>query len=136
MIYLLDTNICIYLMSSKKGFSDSVRDRFRAFNSKDIRLSSITSAELYYGAAKSKIPEKSKQIVDIFLSPFEIVEFDEDDSIEYGKLKGELEKKGTPIGILDNMIAAQALTRGFILVTNNVNEFKRIPNINLENWVE
>jgi tRNA(fMet)-specific endonuclease VapC len=135
-MYLLDTNICIYLMSNKKGFSDTVRERFRMFNSKDIRISSITSAELYYGAAKSIMPLASKQKVDIFLAPFEIIEFGEDDSVEYGKLKGALEQKGTPIGILDNMIAVQALTRSLTLVTNNEKEFKRIPNLKLENWVE
>jgi tRNA(fMet)-specific endonuclease VapC len=135
-MYLLDTNICIYLMSNKKGFSDAVRERFRMFNSKDICISSITSAELYYGAAKSMVPDASKQKVDIFLTPFEIIGFGEDDSVEYGKLKGTLEQKGTPIGILDNMIAAQALVRGFTLVTNNTRKFERIPHLKLENWVE
>jgi tRNA(fMet)-specific endonuclease VapC len=135
-MYLLDTNICIYLMSNKKGFSDAVRERFRMFNSKDLRISSITSAELYYGAAKSMMPDASKQKVDMFLTPFEIIEFGEDDSVEYGKLKRTLEQKGTPIGILDNMIAAQALVRDLTVITNNKKEFKRVPNLKVENWVE
>jgi tRNA(fMet)-specific endonuclease VapC len=123
-------------MSNKKGFSDAVRERFRMFNSKDIRISSITSAELYYGAATSMMPDASKQKVDIFLTPFEIIEFNESDSVEYGKLKGILEQQGTPIGILDNMIAAQALVRDFKLVTNNTREYERISHLKLENWVE
>jgi tRNA(fMet)-specific endonuclease VapC len=123
-------------MSNKKGFSNSVRERFQKFSNKDLRVSSITSAELYYGVAKSRVPDTSKQKVDFFLTPFEIIEFDEEDSIEYGRIKGKLEQKGTPIGILDNMIAAQAFVRGYTLVTNNVREFKRIPNLKLENWVK
>ena len=132
MEYLLDTNICIYIIKKKPL---SVFERFKNTIAGSICISSITVAELQYGIMKSSIPEKNQEALDKFLIPLEILDFDFKATIEYGKIRADLEKKGMPIGPLDTLIASHALSLGLILVTNNEKEFERIAGLKIENWV-
>ena len=132
-MYLLDTNICIYLIKQK--FID-LQKRIEKEVPYKISISSITVAELEFGISKSLYPEKNKAALLEFLSPFEIIPFTELDCEAYGIIRAYLNKRGTPIGPYDLQIAAQCLSRNFVLVTNNTKEFKRVPNLKFENWVE
>jgi tRNA(fMet)-specific endonuclease VapC len=132
MGYLLDTNICIYIIKKKP---DSVLKRLLQIPLGQIGISSISIAELDYGARKSSNPEKNLSALNQFLIPFEIFGFDYNATLEYGKIRSTLEKKGTPIGPLDTLIAAHAQSLQYILVTNNEAEFRRIEGLQIENWV-
>lgn len=101
----------------------------------DLKLSSITVAELYYGAEKSRAKKKNWAILDNFTAAFEIIPFDAVCGKIYANIRASLEKSGTPIGPMDLLIAAICLHNNFILVTNNTNEFRRIKKIKLENWL-
>ncbi len=133
MKYLLDTNICIYIIKKKPG---QVLKRFTSLAVGDIGISAITLAELQFGIMKSSNPQKNREALDKFLTPLEILDFGYHASIEYGKIRAALEKKGTPIGPLDTMIASHAKSLGLTLVTNNVREFKRVTGLEIENWVD
>lgn len=132
MKYLLDTNICIYIIKKKPP---EVLQRFNSFPVGEIGLSSITVAELKYGVQKSQQQDRNEKALEKFLIPLEIVNFDYKASIVYGKIRAELESRGTPIGPLDNLIAAHALSLNVTLVTNNSREFQRIPDLNVIDWV-
>jgi tRNA(fMet)-specific endonuclease VapC len=132
MKYMLDTNICIYII---KAHPVSVLKRFNMFSIGDICISSVTMAELRYGVEKSQQPEKNKLALEKFTVPLEIMPFDADVTYYYGSMRVYLEKKGTPIGPLDLMIAAHAVCLNSVLVTNNLKEFSRIPELNTENWI-
>ncbi len=133
MEYLLDTNICIYIIKKRPV---QVLRKFTGFAVGDIAISSITLAELQFGVVKSSDPEKNQEALDKFLTPIEILDFGYYASIEYGKIRAALERKGTPIGPLDTLIASHAKSMGLTLVTNNVKEFERIPGLKIENWVD
>jgi len=133
MIYLLDTNICIYIIKQKPK---SVFDKFKSLPIGDIGISTITLAELQYGVRKSSNPRKNQQALEKFLTPLEIEDFKYFSSIEYGNIRAELEKNGTPIGPFDTLIAAHAKSNDYILVTNNEKEFKRISDLKIENWTK
>jgi tRNA(fMet)-specific endonuclease VapC len=133
MKYLLDTNICIYLIKQKPL---SVIDKFNEHSVGDIGISSITVAELLYGVQKSQHRKQNQSALMQFLSPLEIAVFDTDAAFSYGQIRAELERKGTPIGSLDTLIAGHAVSLGVSLVTNNEQEFSRVPGLNVENWVE
>ena len=132
MIYLLDTNICIYLI---KRCPPQVLERFRRCAVGDIGLSTVTLAELQYGVAKSLFPAQNQQALDAFTLPLEVVAFDAAAAVAYGPVRAALERQGTPIGALDLLIAAHALSLGVILVTNNPREFSRVSGLQVENWV-
>jgi len=132
MIYLLDTNTCIYFLNRS---SEKIISQFKRFSPSEINLPSITMAELYYGAEKSKAKKKNRAIVENFVSTFEIVPFDEKSCEIYAKIRASLEKSGVPIGPMDLLIASISLSNNSILVTNNTKEFKRIKGLKLENWV-
>lgn len=132
MRFLLDTNICIYII---KQTPLSVFKKFKKLELGDIGLSSVTVAELYYGVAKSQHKEKNNLALENFLLPLEIVSFDEQAAVCYGDLRTQLENIGQPIGPLDLMIAAQAKSMGVVLVTNNLKEFNKIAGLKVENWV-
>jgi tRNA(fMet)-specific endonuclease VapC len=132
MKFLLDTNICIYIIKQKPV---GVLNKFKAYDVGDIAISSITVAELEFGVQKSQFPEKNRQALAQFLIPLSVVAFDRSAAIVYGKVRSDLEKQGTPIGSLDTLIAAHALSLQITLVTNNVKEFNRVPNLKLENWI-
>jgi tRNA(fMet)-specific endonuclease VapC len=128
-MYLLDTNICIYIIKKKPI---KVFEKFKEFNIGDLKISSITYAELYFGAYNSQQVEKNLQTIKNFLLPFEVIDFDKKAAIEYAKIKANLRKKGQVIGELDMQIAGVALSNNLILVTNNEKEFNRIDNLKIE----
>ncbi|TXI44446.1 MAG: type II toxin-antitoxin system VapC family toxin [Methylophilus sp.] len=131
MRLMLDTNICIALIKQKPA---AVLKRFNDFQVGDICISSVTLAELRYGVAKSQFQEKNQAALDDFILPLEIMVFDESAASYYGALRASLEKKGTPIGAMDLMIGAHALSQNLTIVTNNVREFNRIPNLVVVDW--
>jgi tRNA(fMet)-specific endonuclease VapC len=132
MPYLLDTNICIYIIKKKPA---SVLEKFDSIKPGEIAISAITVAELEYGAVKSSNPAKNLLALNKFLIPFDLFNFDNAASREYGIVRTALETKGTPIGPLDTLIAAHAKSLQYILVTNNVREFDRVEGLKVENWV-
>ena len=129
---MLDTNICIYIIKNKPK---SVKERFREFEIGELCISTITVSELMYGAFKSEHTEKNLKAIEGFLMPFEIVDYDAMASVEYGKIRAYLEKKGQVIGNMDMQIAGQALALNLVLVTNNTKEFMRVEELRLDNWV-
>lgn len=133
MKYLIDTNICIYIMNTHPP---EVLQKFKSIGVGEVGISSITVSELHYGASKSIHIKKNIQRLDEFLSPFEILSYDDNASRCYGKIRSKLEKKGKIIGPLDMLIAAHALSKKLILISNNIKEFNRIRSLQVENWVE
>lgn len=133
MEYLLDTNICIYIIKKKPA---EVFEKFKNLTIGDVGISSITLAELQYGIEKSSNSEKNREALEKFLTPIEIIDYGYEATVEYGKIRADLEKKGVPIGPLDMLIASHAKSLDVILVTNNVREFERITGLRIENWAK
>ena len=131
MMYLLDTNICIYVINHKP---QQVFERFRQYQLGQLAVSSITASELAFGVEKSG-SERNKQALKKFLSPLEILPYDEQAVWHYAQLRHDLQSKGQTIGSLDMLIAAHALALDVVLVTNNTKECERIERLKLENWV-
>lgn len=132
MKYMLDTNICIYLINEK--FSNLI-NKFKTCSLGDIGISSVTLAELMYGVKKSAHAKRNYDALQEFIIPLEIAGFDPEAAEHYGDIRAHLEKKGIPIGPLDLMIAAHARSLDITLVTNNKKEFTRVPHLNVEDWV-
>ncbi|HHP7235672.1 MAG TPA: type II toxin-antitoxin system VapC family toxin [Desulfobacterales bacterium] len=128
---MLDTNIRIYIIKKKPP---AVLERFKKSRLSQMKISTITVSELLYGAHKSSQPQKNKIALTQFLAPLEIVAYDDTAAHVYGKIRVHLERKGTPIGALDMLIAAHALSLSCRLVTNNESEFRRVPGLDVENW--
>jgi tRNA(fMet)-specific endonuclease VapC len=133
MIVMLDTNTCIALIKRKP---DHVVQKFSQYQLGDIGISAVTLAELRYGVSKSLHQAKNQAALDEFMLPLEFAAFDEPATAAYGALRAALEKKGTPIGSLDTMIAAHALSLGVTLVTNNTREFNRVPKLTVVDWIK
>lgn len=133
MMYMLDTNICIYIIKQKPK---SVIDKLKKMKNVNICISSITYSELLYGAEKSSNIAKNLLALTMFLSNIEILSYDESASIDYGIIRSKLEKQGKIIGPLDMLIAAHAKSLNITLVSNNLKEFERVDGLKLENWVE
>lgn len=131
--YLLDTNICIYLIRRRP---EIVLKRIQGLQVSDLGISSITLSELEYGVAKSRKQEQNKLALTEFLTPIEIMPFDDMAAKHYGELRAYLERCGTPIGSLDTLIAAHAVSLQSTLVTNNESEFRRVPGLKIENWTK
>ncbi len=132
-MYMLDTNICIYAIKNKP---EQVLQRLQENLSKGLCISAITLAELEHGVEKSANPEKNQMALIQFLSILDILPFDDLAATEYGNICAYLQKQGTPIGTMDMLIAGHARAENLILVTNNVREFKRVPNLCIENWAD
>ena len=132
MKVMLDTNICIYIIKERPR---SVLERFRAFQVGDIGISTITLAELQYGAVKSGRPRQNREALKGFVAPLDVVSFDGAASEAYGEIRTALEKSGRPIGGMDLLIAAHARSLDVSLVTNNEREFKRVRGLRVENWI-
>jgi tRNA(fMet)-specific endonuclease VapC len=130
--YLLDTNICIYIINKRP---ESVYKKFKKVKLENISISSITDFELRYGVEKSQRSEKNFQILEDFLSYLNIVPFDGSASMIAASLRNRLENKGEMIGPYDILIASQAIAKDLVLVTNNEKEFKRIKELKIENWL-
>lgn len=130
--FLLDTNICIYIIKNKPA---SVRERFAQYHIGDIAISSVTVTELVYGVEKSINYQKNKEALEDFLLPLALVPFDAEDASVYGRIRKALEQKGQVIGGMDMLIAAQAIAKDFTLISNNLREFERVDGLKYENWV-
>ena len=128
---LLDTNICIYIINAKPP---AVLERFRQYRMGDIGLCSVVAAELAFGVAKSD-SARNRQALEMFLAPLIILPFDTAAVWVYGDLRANLESRGTPIGSLDTMIAAHALSQQALLISSNTREFSKVPDLQLDNWV-
>ncbi len=133
MHYLLDTNICIYLIKKRPP---EVLDRFRQHPPQDVAISTITLFELEYGGEKSQYRQRSKDALAKFLLPLNLINIDRSSAIEAAIIRAQLEKKGMPIGPYDLLIAGLARSQDMTLVTNNIKEFERVVSLHLENWVE
>lgn len=131
-MYLLDTNICIYIINKNPK---QVVEHIKSLKPHQIKLSAISLAEMEYGVSKSRDRERNRQALVHFVSAFDIIEFNDSDAEVYGLIRACLERRGQIIGPYDMQIAAQSISRDLILVTNNTSEFSRISNIKLENWV-
>lgn len=131
MRYMLDTNICIYLIKKKP---ESVLKNLNLHMDEGIAISAITLAELKHGVEASQYPEKNAIALNQFLSIVDILPFDDDAATEYGKICATLRRQGTPIGVMDRLIAAHAKAKGLIIVSNNVKEFARVEGLELKNW--
>ncbi len=131
--YLIDTNICIYIMNKRPI---EIIHKFKQFGIGEIGVSTITVSELQYGVVKSKNRKLNKQRVEEFLAPLEIIPYDEIAANTYGDMRHKLEKRGGLIGPLDLLIAAHALSKNLVLITNNEKEFKRVKNLKVRNWAK
>ena len=132
MRYMLDTNICIYVIKHKP---EKVFHKLQEVSPEDVCVSAVTYTELVHGVEKSAAVEKNRLALSLLLANIEILNFDVNAADCYGKIRAGLEKKVTPIGPLDMMIAGHAMSMGYTLVTNNVKEFSRVPDLKTENWV-
>ena len=133
MKFMLDTNICIYVIKKKPH---DVIESFKRTEISQIGISSITLSELFYGVSKSSKPEQNRIALMQFIAPLEILPYGDEAAQYYGDILAYLEKQGTPIGSLDMLIAAHALSIACTLVTNNEKEFIRILNLKIDNWVK
>ena len=130
MRFLLDTDTCINALRH----DEIVLRRMLAQRRADVMVSVITEAELRTGAAKSSAPGKTARLVENFLKPLTVLEYTSEDAAAYARIRAKRERVGKPIGPLDTLIAAQAVGRKLILVSNNQREFGRVPGLRLENW--
>lgn len=133
MKLMLDTNTCIALIKRKPAHA---LQQFRKYQLGDIGISAVTLAELRYGVSKSQYQVKNHAALEEFILPLELAAFDEDATTAYGALRATLEKQGTPIGPLDTMIAAHALSLSVTLVTNNTREFNRVAKLKVIDWIK
>ena len=133
MKFMLDTTTCIYIIKRKPS---DVIERFNQTEISQIGISTITLSELFYGVSKSSKPVQNQMALTQFVAPLEILPYGDEAAQYYGDLRAHLEKQGTPIGSLDMLIAAHALSLTCTLVTNNENEFTRIPSLIIDNWAK
>lgn len=131
MKLLLDTDICIAILNR----DERVRSHLERHVPSTIRMSAITLAELRFGIAKSAQPRRATANLNLLRAKVGVVPFDEVATDRYGELRALLEKRGTPIGPLDTLIAAHALSLRWTLATHNVREFRRVPGLSVENWL-
>ncbi|CAA7599540.1 tRNA(fMet)-specific endonuclease VapC [vapC] [Acididesulfobacillus acetoxydans] len=132
MKYMLDTNICVYLIKKKP---ENVLITLHSNMGDGVAISAITLAELMHGVEASAYPERNALALNQFLSITDILPFDHEAAAEYGKICAALRRRGIPIGAMDMLIAAHAKAKGLIVVTNNVREFERVEGLEVENWV-
>jgi len=130
-VYLLDTNICIFLIKKKNPI---LIEKLKKYYNRGIFISSLTLAELEFGVENSDHKEKNRLSLIEFLTIFEILNFEQKDTQSYGMIKSDLRKSGKIIGAIDELLAAQAISRNLIFVTNKTKEFERINNLRIEDW--
>jgi tRNA(fMet)-specific endonuclease VapC len=131
MLHLLDTDTVIYVLKRRPP---EVAAHFERCSPEEVAISVVSIAELMYGAEKSQNPVRARRAVERVAGVLRVLPFDESAARIYGKVRSHLEKLGTPIGALDTLIGAHALSVHATLVTNNVREFERIPGLRVENW--
>ncbi len=132
-MYLLDTNICIYYMKNRYP---GLTKRLISCHPSELAVSAVTVYELFYGAGKSRWGERTRQKLAMFLAPFTILPFEAGDAIAAGQIRAYLKQKGMPIGPYDLQIAGQGIARRLTVLTNNTEEFSRVPGLKIEDWVE
>jgi tRNA(fMet)-specific endonuclease VapC len=128
--YMLDTDICIYVIKRRPA---ELRERFDRL-ADELSISTITLAELFYGAEKSSRQVANRRAVEEFAARLEVLQFSADAAMHYGGVRAELERAGRPCGPHDMMIGAHARSEGLTVVTNNLREFARMPGVHVENW--
>ena len=133
MRFMLDTNICIDLIRQR---SERILRRLKRRKLEDLCVSAVTLSELEYGVAKSSDPARNRLALAAFMTPLTVMPYDDRVAAEYGRIRAELERGGMPIGPLDTLIAAHALTLGLTMVTSNEREFRRVPDLNVQNWAK
>jgi tRNA(fMet)-specific endonuclease VapC len=131
-MYLLDTNICVYIINR---YPQGIIEKIDGMNFSEIKIPAIVMAELEYGASKSKKRETNRGLILEFVSSFDILNFNARDAEIFGTIRADLEERGELMNPCDMMIAAQAISRNYYLVTSNTEEFKRIKSLKIENWV-
>jgi tRNA(fMet)-specific endonuclease VapC len=131
LTYMLDTNICIYVM---KNYPLELQEKFNSL-AEQLCISSVTLGELHYGAEKSACRAENLTAVEDFVARLDVLPFDAKAAAHYGQLRAELKRAGTPCGPHDMQIGAHARSEGLIVVTNNMREFSRMPGVRAENWV-
>ena len=131
LIYMLDTNICIYVM---KNYPLDLREKFNSL-AEQLCISSITLGELHYGAEKSARRVDNLAAIKHFVARLDVLPFAAKAAAHYGQVRAELERAGKPCGPHDMQIGGHARSEGLIVVTNNTREFGRMPGIRAENWV-
>ena len=131
MIRMLDSDICIYIINNR---SDAAQKRLRECKIGEVLLSSIGVSELYFGAYNSAYPDRNLSVLARFVEPFVVAQYDSAAAVCYGKIRADLEKRGAPIGSMDMLIAAHALSINAVLITNNEREYSRIDGLQIENW--
>ncbi len=129
--YMLDTNIVIYVIKRRPI---EMLSKFNAQLGRMV-ISSITLAELFYGAETSQFPERNLRVIEDFVSRLDVLSYDDKAAFHYGAIRADLERKGTPVGANDLHIAAHARSLGLTLVSNNLREFSRVEGLLSENWL-
>lgn len=132
MRYMIDTNTCIYVINRRPP---KVFDRLKEHRVGEIGISSIVLSELKYGAEKSSDPERNLASLNDFITPLEVTEYGQEQAEAYGRIRSYLERRGEPIGSMDTLIAAHAVSLGLTLITNNTREFSRVPGLTIESWI-
>ena len=128
--YFLDTNLCIRVLRDRpKG----LREKFN-MEASSLSISSIVMYELLYGAAKSARPVENRHAVEAFVARLEVLDFDADAAAHAGEIRADLERQGVPIGSYDLLIAGHARSRGLVVVTGNLAEFRRVDGLRCEDW--
>ena len=133
MPYLFDTNTCSYVINQRSGF-ESVTRRMDGLRYGELVLSSIVLAELQFMVVKSAVPQTKREQLLRFLLQFHVAPFDEAATVAYGEVRHRLERRGNPIGPLDTLIAAHAVSLDATVVTNNTKHFRQVPGLTVENW--
>jgi len=133
MRFMLDTNACVALI---RRHDERILGRVKRCRPEELCVSAVTLSELEYGAARSADTPKNRLALAEFMTPIAVVPYDDTVAVSYGRIRTELESKGMPIGPLDTMIAAHALSLGLTLVTDNEREFRRVPGLMVQNWAK
>lgn len=131
MRFMLDTNVCVDLIRRR---SRLLLQKLQEKAPADICVSVITLCELEYGVARSMAPQKNRLALAEFMTSITILSYNDSVAPVYGRIRGDLDSRGTPIGALDTLIAAHALALNLTLVTTNEREFRRVPGLHVENW--
>lgn len=131
MRFMLDTSICVELIRRR---NDRVLRKMQRYRPEDLCVSSVTLSELEYGVARSADPQRNRLALAEFMTPLGVPAYGDAVAPVYGRVRAELERAGTPIGPLDTMIAAHALSLGLTLVTDNEDEFRRVSGLRIQNW--
>lgn len=129
---MLDTNICVEIIRRRPA---PVLERLQSHAVGDVGISVVTLAELEFGVSNSRDPRRNREALAQFILPLEVAALDREVTAPYGRIRAALEKRGSPIGAMDLLIAAHALSLGVRLATNNEREFRRVPGLRVENWL-